>query len=373
MAWVEKHGPGFRVRYRMADGSLGTETGFNDITSARNRAKDIESEKRNGRFVDPRAGQTRLAEWVEVWSDAHDVSPGTWAKYQSHLRNHILPRFGDDAVADISRMAVKAWVKALRRKLAEPTVADVVTLLSQLLGEAVDENLITANPCRKLRLNSGDQPERPHARPWQVVRLGERCGDNERVLIVTAAYTGLRWGELAGLRWPNLHLGHGVIKVDAKTGALHEIGGRLELGPPKSPASVRTVHLPEFLIKLLLEHRADTDHEHVFTGIDGGLMRRTNFRRRVWLLAVDGNKRRGWAPLFPGLHFHDLRHTHKTWMIEDGVPEVVQCRRLGHRMDGVRGRYSHVTQAMTDHLLDGMQRRWERSDGDLYPENSETL
>jgi len=60
-------------------------------------------------------------------------------------------------------------------------------------------------------------------------------------------------------------------------------------------------------------------------------------------------------------------------MIEDGVPEVVQCRRLGHRMDGVRGRYSHVTQAMTAHLLDGMQRRWERSDGDLYPENSETL
>jgi integrase len=235
----------------------------------------------------------------------------------------------------------------------------------------VDENLITANPCRKLRLNSGDQPERPHARPWQVTRLGERCGDNERVLIVTAAYTGLRWGELAGLRWPNLNLGHGVVKVDAKTGALHEIGGRLQLGPPKTPASVRTVHLPEFLIKLLLEHRADTDHEHVFTGVDGGLMRRTNFRRRVWLPAVNGHKRRGWAPLFPGLHFHDLRHTHKTWMIEDGVPEIAQCRRLGHRMDGVRGRYSHVTQTMIDMLLEGMQRRWERDDDDLYPESLE--
>ena len=67
MAWVEKHGPGFRVRYRLPDGALGTETGFDDITSARNRAKDIESEKRNNRFVDPRAGQTRLAEWVAVW------------------------------------------------------------------------------------------------------------------------------------------------------------------------------------------------------------------------------------------------------------------------------------------------------------------
>jgi hypothetical protein len=58
-------------------------------------------------------------------------------------------------------------------------------------------------------------------------------------------------------------------------------------------------------------------------------------------------------------------------MIEDGVPEIAQCRRLGHRMDGVRGRYSHVTQAMIDQLLEGMQRRWEHGDADLYPENSE--
>ena len=63
-------------------------------------------------------------------------------KHCSHLRNHILPRFGDEAVAYISKMEVKAWVKSLRRKLAEPTVANVATLLSQLLGEAVDETLI---------------------------------------------------------------------------------------------------------------------------------------------------------------------------------------------------------------------------------------
>ena len=54
-------------------------------------------------------------------------------------------------------------------------------------------------------------------------------------------------------------------------------------------AGVRSVHLPEFLIKLLLAHRSDTDHERVFTGIDGGLLRRSNFRRRVWLPAVNGH------------------------------------------------------------------------------------
>jgi hypothetical protein len=55
------------------------------------------------------------------------------------------------------------------------------------------------------------------------------------------------------------------------------------------------------------------------------------------------------------LHFHDLRHTHKTWLIEDEVPEVLQCQRMG----GVRGVYSHVSQPMIDRMLAGLQRRWE--------------
>jgi integrase len=90
-----------------------------------------------------------------------------------------------------------------------------------------------------------------------------------------------------------------------------------------------------------------------------GLLRRSNFRRRVWLPAVAGDRTREWAPIHPGLHFHDLRHTHKTWLIEDGVPEVVQAKRLGHRMPGVRGVYSHVTQPMIDALLAGLQHRGE--------------
>jgi hypothetical protein len=64
------------------------------------------------------------------------------------LRNHILPRFGEMALGDVNRLAVKAWVKSLRRSLAESTAKDVVTLLSMILGEAVDEALIGANPCR---------------------------------------------------------------------------------------------------------------------------------------------------------------------------------------------------------------------------------
>ena len=120
--------------------------------------------------------------------------------------------------------------------------------------------------------------------------------------------------------------------------ALHEVGGTLSLGPPKTKASVRTVHLPPFLVDLLAELRASHPRaRYVFTAVEGGWHRRANFRRRVWLPAVAGDTKRGWDPIAPELHFHDLRHTHNTWLIEDHVPDVLRHRRMGHRQKGVSG------------------------------------
>jgi hypothetical protein len=58
------------------------------------------------------------------------------------------------------------------------------------------------------------------------------------------------------------------------------------------------------------------------------------------------------------MRFHDLRHTHKTWMIEDAIPEIAQCDRLGHAPHGIRGVYSHTTHTMTSALTNALQHRW---------------
>jgi integrase len=364
MAWIERHGGGWRVRYERPDGSLGSESGFTNPDQARGRADDIEYELRNQVFRDPRKAQTTVAEWVVVWCEAHDVSEGTWAKYRSHLRNHILPKFGDTPLGELSRIRIKAWVKALRRHLSDATTADVIILFSMILREAVEEDLIGANPCRRLGLRLTPSERRAVATPWQVDRISRRCGPNDSVLIITAAYTGLRWGELAGLQWHNVDLDKGTITVDPDKGALHECGGRLKLGSPKTPASVRTVHLPPFLTRLLTEHATRRTGDHVFTGSNGGLLRRANFRDRVWRPAVAGANQRGWAPLQPDLTFHGLRHTHRTWLIEDGTPEVLIRERLGHRLPGVRGIYSHVTQPMITTMLAALDRRWANAAAD---------
>ncbi|CAM3402497.1 site-specific integrase [Kibdelosporangium persicum] len=375
MAWVEKHGDGFRVRYRLPDGSLYSETGFATRDQAENRAADVESDQRRDQFVDPRLARTTVGDWIHEWTAAHDVSDGTWAKYNSHLHNHILPRFADMPLGDVKRIVVKGWVKTLRRSLAESSVRDVVTLFSMIMGEAVDEELIGANPCRKLRIDVGGPPERPHASADDVDALAGRVSPENAVLITTAAYSGMRWGELAGLQWSRTNLDTGQITIDPEVGALHEIKGRLELGPPKTPASVRTVYLPAFLVDALAElRRRNPTARFVFTGTDGGLLRRSNFRRRVWLPALAGDPKLGWAPIQPGMHFHDLRHTYKTWLIEDGVPDVLQHKQMGHKYHGVPGIYSHVTRPMIDAMLAGLQARWEQFGStiwtDHYPETT---
>ncbi|PWK86378.1 phage integrase family protein [Lentzea atacamensis] len=63
------------------------------------------------------------------------------------------------------------------------------------------------------------------------------------------------------------------------------------------------------------------------------------------------------------MHFHDLRHTHETWLIEDGVPRVLRFERLGHKRRDVHDNYSHVTEAMIGRMLEQLQRRWELDGG----------
>jgi integrase len=367
MAWVEKRGNGFRVRYRLDDGTVFSENGFATEAAAENRAADVESDQRRQRFADPRLAKTTIDEWIRDWSEAHGVTAMTWSTYDSHIRNHILPRWSGTAVGDIERIKVKGWVnKTLRHKLADKSAKDVLVLFSMILGEAVDEGLIGVSPCRKLRINFDDRPERPHAITDEVDALAGRMEPDDGLLTITAAYTGMRWGELAGLQWIRTHLDDTPrIEVDPGFGALHEVRGhKLELGPPKTPASARKVHLPPFLVEELKAHRErNPDAQFVFPGARGALRRRSNFRQRAWLPALAGNESLGWAPLNQEMHFHDLRHTHETWLVEEGVPRILRLERLGHKRKDVDDDYSHVTDVMIARMLTALQRRREADGG----------
>lgn len=87
MAWVEGRRGSFRVRYRLDDGTIFTEHGFATQDDADKRAADIESDHWRNRFTDPRLAQTTIDERIRQWRDVQHVTTGTWAKYESHIRN----------------------------------------------------------------------------------------------------------------------------------------------------------------------------------------------------------------------------------------------------------------------------------------------
>jgi integrase len=381
MAWVEQSGAGtWRVRYRREDGTIGATPGFPTKTAATAHAADMETEQRQGTWIDPAAGKTLLTDWTTDWIQALDVDPRTEENYRSILRRHIQPRWGQTALSDISSLAAHAWAKQLRETGLSPvTVAGIMKLLSMLLADAADERLIPANPIRPRRRgrrrHTTRTPEKVWAEPAEALAVADQIATHYHpagaILVVTAAWTGARWGELVGLQQHNLHLydddtGHLLIHPD--TGALHETcDGRLWLGPPKTAESARTITLPPFLVQLLRTHLTNHTHPHVFTTPGGELHRRSNFARRAMRPAADGTPTNTRAhtplqPVKPGLTFHGLRHSHKTWMIADGIPEIAQSLRLGHTLpDKIQQTYSHVATEVETRLLHTLQTRWEKA------------
>ena len=158
-------------------------------------------------------------------------------------------------------------------------------------------------------------------------------------LVISAAYTGLRWGELAGLRVGDLDLARSRLTVQS---TLVEATGRPpRLGPPKSRASERTITLPGVVVDAFTQHleACPPVDDMVWTTERGALLRRGSFGR-LWRTAVAES-------VGPPCRIHDLRHTHAAWLIADGVhPKAIQTR-LGHGSIA-------VTMDRHVHLMDGL-------------------
>jgi len=382
MAWIEQTGQhAWRVRYQRDTGRYGSISGFSNKKAATDYANDLESDRRRGSWIDPAAGNITTSAWSVVWVETVDVETRTEENYRAYLRNHILPRWGYTTLGDITALDVTTWRKDLRKRYAASTVAGILTVFSMMLDDAVDQRLIPTNPVHRRRRrgrrrdHAPSRLEKVFAMPEHVIQIADQAtmlgGPSAGLLVITAAWTGCRWGELAGLQRDHIHLDRGTIIIDPEIGALHESAHELWLGPPKTPASARTIPLPPFLIELLREHLAATTGTFVFTSPLGCRLRRSTFDRRVFRPAVDGNTRKGAQPVRPGLTFHGLRHSHKTWLIADKIPEIAQARRLGHHLSNRLAEvYSHVAPEIEPELLKNLERRWYYAHQTRRPKDS---
>lgn len=155
--------------------------------------------------------------------------------------------------------------------------------------------------------------------PYEIVLLAEAIDARYRALILTAAGTGLRFGELAGLRPSRIDM---VNHTQTVAQALKEVRGQVVEGTPKKAAARRTIPLPRLVVDALDSHFSAglAPSGDIFCAANGGPLRRSNFRRRFWLQAVE-------ASVGMPLRFHDLRHSHAALLIAEGVhPKIIQER-----------------------------------------------
>ncbi len=404
----EEPGTGeWRARYKRPDGTWGSRSGFPTKKAAEEWGLEQEALIRRNLWLDPRDGETRFDDFAEEWLAA--VAPrlelNTVAKYRSFLDTQLLPQWKAWPLIAIFNgyVEIERWLSELHEDYAESSVASYFALFSTILNAAVRARMIPANPCSGVRVSSGEfDTERLVATPAQALRAAMRLyelglGKSGFVLCLMDFYTGARWGELVGqqrheydserrgieIRTPLKEVAGKVYKGGRKSDDHHADGrqrpptrrgnSRPKKGRTKTPAGTRFVALPPG-IAVLYEELMDSHREpFVLCTPEGYPWRRSNFRIRFWRPAWDGvelddagaGERR--PPILPTFTFHEGRHTHSTWLTEEGIPEVARRARLGQKMKGIARVYDHVTPAMVNQILDALEERWLRSVASLYP------
>lgn len=283
--------------------------------------------RNRGTWVDPRLASVPVSKLAEQWLAANTAKrPGSLARDQSILDNHILPVLGAKPVGSVTRGDVQRIVTSWTTSHAPASTTRMYAVLRALFNFAEDSELIPRSPCRRIRLPQATPRTAEILDADGLARLAAAVGPNGAVVYLGAF--GLRWGEVAGLRVDRLDFLRLTITVDSqRTRGLH---GEMIDADPKTKAGRRSaLALPDWLMGMVAEILASrgvtatTPDALVFVSPDGAPLHYSNWRRRVWLPARA-------AAGFPELNFHDLKHTASTALLDEGINIKIAQTRLGH-------------------------------------------
>ena len=312
-----------------------------------------------------------MGEYVQEWITQHpSARPGTKELYAGLLRTCIVEDLGEVQVTDLTAEEVRRWHFELGERLAADAErrraallakgrqvsaasvwdgrtrqAQAYRLLRAAMATAVTDGVIDAQPCR---IRGAGTPKAALGRvpdladrllsPVQVAAVAEKMPPRYRALVLAAAWSGLRQGELMALTRSDLDLDKVPAVVRVRRSIRRSESGTVRTDLPKTPASIRTVSLPAPLAHVLAAHLAEfvgpDPDAPLFRTATGTLPARSNLSTTFGRALV--------AAGAPQVRFHDLRHVAQVYAAEAGATLPELMARLGHATPAAALVYLHA-------------------------------
>ncbi|HLG87046.1 MAG TPA: site-specific integrase [Alphaproteobacteria bacterium] len=350
-------------------------TRFTTVRGTKKDALEALAKYRNqrteGTLLEPK--RITLAAFLELWltGQQHRVSAKTWQRYAEIARKHLIPALGAHPLSKLTPLHLETYYNETVTKprkrtkrggaidelapLSAHTVRHHHRVLSQALKQAVRLRLLAFNPANNVN------PPRPLHKEMRIldhaqtgVLLKAAKGSPIELVVLIAVTTGMRRGEILGMRWKDLNLEARTLSV-AQT--LEEVRDettrkmRLTFKAPKTDRSRRTITLPEMTAEALRLHRVEQAKQRLRAGAaydnadlvccdELGAPLRPHYITQAFAKMAAGLK----LPV----RFHDLRHTHISHLLAAGVHPKVASERAGHASVS-------ITLDVYSHLIPGMQ------------------
>ena len=274
-----------------------------------------------------------LSDWISRWKKNELLGSVKESSYQTYLRQinaHLLPALGRLPLSEVTPAAVHDFVTQMEGAgFAHSTVKGALRLLNAALRSAQEEGLIFKNPCRKIRIQPKEAAEQRALSRSEQETLRKAAAAQDDLPTLLGLYTGMRLGEVCALKWSDIDWEKKTITVRRtaqRTASMENREGRrtlLMIGSPKSKRSHRILPVPDFLFALLKKIRPAADAgAYIFGKSDRAAEPRTMQRHFQQLTRTLG---------LSGVHFHTLRHSFATRLMELGVDIQTISALLGHQ------------------------------------------
>ena len=289
-----------------------------------------------------RAKTYTVGTWLEVWMENYakvKLRPSTFKTSQGFLKNHIKPQIGSIPLADLTSLDLQRFYKHLldggrvdrieaKKKpkgLAPKTVRNIHQMIGSAYNLAMEQKLVTRNPTQGCALPKVEHKEMKTLTADQLSAFFQEARDSGVYeLYYLDLATGLRRGELLGLKWTDIDLDRGVLKIQR---AISRQNGKVVEAPLKTKNAYRTLPLSADAISVLKMQKCKVGNsEWVFPSPTGGPMSPDSVLHMLQRVL----KRAG----LPRIRFHDLRHTFATMALQNGVDVKTVSSMLGHYSAG---------------------------------------